>query len=114
MGSVTAMPRKAPVFRPHVLGISGKKEFARSYDQERRSAHRRGYDAAWQKVRLQHLKAEPLCRHCLERGEIVVATDVDHIIPIRIDPDLRLDDSNLQSLCHYCHSKKTQLESKCR
>lgn len=108
------MPQKAPIFRPTIISSRSGKKVADSFDRSRGSAYERGYDAAWHKVRLQHLKAEPLCRHCLERGDIVPATDVDHVIPIIVNPDLRLDDTNLQSLCHSCHSKKTYLESKCR
>jgi 5-methylcytosine-specific restriction protein A len=68
----------------------------------------RGYDAAWKRVRLEHLAMEPLCRHC--RPHATPATQVDHIIDIADDPDLRLVHTNLQSLCHTHHSKKTKLK----
>jgi 5-methylcytosine-specific restriction protein A len=57
------------------------------------------------------LAEEPLCRKCLESGQVAAAIDVDHIIPLRRRPDLRLDRSNLQSLCKSHHSQKTLLES---
>lgn len=60
------------------------------------------------KLRLRRLRAEPLCRHCAERGKTVVATVVDHIIPLG---DGGTDvDSNTQSLCDICHLIKTSAE----
>lgn len=60
--------------------------------------------AAWRKLRASVLESEPLCRMCFAMGEIKTATDVDHKDnnPANNDPD------NLQSLCHSCHSRKTQ------
>lgn len=65
------------------------------------SAHRRGYDAAWRKLRMQVLLAEPLCRKCGKPAE-----DVDHIKTIR-SGGARLDPKNLQPLCHSCHARKS-------
>lgn len=59
--------------------------------------------AAWGKLRRSVLDGEPLCRMHFAMGEIVVATDVDHI---NNDPsDNRME--SLQALCHECHSRKT-------
>ena len=52
---------------------------------------------------------EPLCRHCLDRGEVKPATDVDHVKPHKGDPDLFWH-GQLQSLCKECHSVKTAQE----
>ena len=62
--------------------------------------------AAWQRLRATVLAERPLCAHCFERGQIVPATDVDHADG---DPSNNLR-SNLQSLCHACHSTKTMRE----
>jgi 5-methylcytosine-specific restriction protein A len=44
---------------------------------------------------------------------MVPATDVDHIVPFQdVDDPRRLDPTNLQSLCHECHSRKTQRDRK--
>ncbi|WP_035355585.1 HNH endonuclease signature motif containing protein [Edaphobacter aggregans] len=37
----------------------------------------------------------------------IAAQDVDHVEPIRMAPERRLDMINLQSLCRACHRVKT-------
>lgn len=70
---------------------------------------RRLYDSVrWRMLRLDQLMCEPFCRLCASHGLRVQATDVDHIIPHRGDPTLFYNRSNLQSLCHSCHSRKTR------
>ena len=64
-------------------------------------------DAA--EARAQILMDEPLCRECRKAGRIVPATDVDHIVA-RADGGTD-DRSNLQPLCHACHSRKTVREN---
>jgi 5-methylcytosine-specific restriction enzyme A len=78
---------------------------------DRPTAHQRGYGAQWQKMRLDHLRREPLCRdpYNLHPEQLIPATDVDHIVP-RAQGGGN-DDSNLQSLCHSCHSHKTNAQS---
>lgn len=81
------------------------------YDKGR-SASERGYDRQWQKARKSYLTRHPLCVECLKQGKYVMATDVDHIKPHRGDKELFWDPDNLQSLCHSCHSKKTNAEDR--
>lgn len=77
-------------------------------DAFRAGARKRGYDARWERLREEHLNKEPLCRACAHLGRVTAATDVDHIIPFHgLNDPLRLDDRNLQSLCHSHHSIKT-------
>lgn len=66
----------------------------------------------WQSLRGNHLLAEPFCRQCAKQGERVWATDVDHILDHKGNLELFYDPSNLQSLCHSCHSRKTLAEIK--
>jgi 5-methylcytosine-specific restriction protein A len=73
----------------------------------RRSAAQRGYDRKWSRFRLSFLAANPLCVKCKQAGFTVPATQVDHIVPHRGDMRLFWRTSNLQPLCHSCHSKKT-------
>lgn len=61
---------------------------------------------AWRRLSKAHRAREPLCRHCAERGTVTAATAVDHIHELRDGGD-RYDPSNLQSLCHSCHTIKT-------
>lgn len=68
--------------------------------------------AAWKRLRALHLQAEPLCRSCRKAGRLVEAVAVDHITPFKtVDDSLALDASNLQSLCHSCHSRKTRRDT---
>ena len=88
------------------------REHARQQEQARGSAAQRGYDARWRKIGLQVLKEHPLCADPFgihaERGEVVLATEVDHIIPLSRGGTN--DRSNLQPLCKSCHARKTALE----
>lgn len=64
----------------------------------------------WRKLRKSYIAANPLCVFCLERGEHVAANIVDHITPIN-QGGAPLSESNLQSLCHKCHNKKSGREA---
>lgn len=67
----------------------------------RPSAHARGYGRRWQRLRLTILYRDPICVRCERRASI----DIDHIVPKeRGGTDAA---SNLQGLCHGCHSRKT-------
>lgn len=114
---VVTMPTKAPTtcrrpgcpgtVRDRVCSVCGPQRAQRQaeHDERRGTAAERGYDRRWQQIRLRFLRQNPLCVTCLARGQVTPATDVDHIIPRRAGgPD---DESNLQALCHSCHSAKT-------
>ncbi|WP_369970429.1 HNH endonuclease signature motif containing protein [Stenotrophomonas rhizophila] len=58
-------------------------------------------------MRAGHLALEPLCRACAAKSRVTAATDVDHID----GDDANNEPSNLQSLCHPCHSAKTAREN---
>lgn len=76
----------------------------RAYDQERGGPRRRGYDAAWERLRADFLAAHPVC--CIP-GCGKPATDADHVTSVRERPDLRLVRSNLRPMCHPHHSQRT-------
>lgn len=60
---------------------------------------------------MQVLADEPCCRQCASTGITKLATEVDHIKPLRFG-GAPLDRENLQPLCHACHSAKTLAESR--
>ena len=100
------MPNAPPVHRP--AGWKPVAERAREFDRERGGSAARGYGYRWQKLRVQVLMEEPLCRVCWADGAVTAATDVDHIVPrAKGGTDER---GNLQALCRSCHSVKTSTE----
>lgn len=66
----------------------------------------------WRKVRAMCLAQHPLCADPYGRhgAETVTATEVDHIVPIRIAVWRAYDLTNTQSLCSGCHAIKNRLE----
>ena len=76
---------------------------------KRESSSKRGYDRRWEHLRLQFLRAYPLCKACEKEDRFTPAEQVDHIVPLR-QGGARLDPSNLQSLCTTCHNSKTAKE----
>ena len=103
------MPVKPPVHRQ--AGLPIRAEAVQRFDAARGSASARGYDRAWQRVRLLVLAQEPLCRFCALLGLLVAAEVVDHILSVRERPDLRLDQGNLRALCKACHDSHTALQT---
>lgn len=65
----------------------------------------------WRQLRVQKLRADPLCERCHEQGYITAARCVHHIVPVesgRTDDDCRRLAflwTNLQSLCFQCHAE---------
>jgi protein gp37/5-methylcytosine-specific restriction endonuclease McrA len=66
----------------------------------RPSPSRRGYGRDWQRVRAAKLAADPWCEDCGEP-----ATEVDHVLALSAGGTHDAD--NLRSLCHACHTRKT-------
>ena len=89
-----------------------KPAIRKQYDDSRGTAKERGYDHTWRRLRRIKLSNNPLCELCLSKDIVVQASQVDHIIPVSQQPELRLVYDNLQSLCETCHSKKTREENK--
>jgi 5-methylcytosine-specific restriction enzyme A len=92
--------------------------------QHRASVHRDygrarlGFDAEvgfyqsrqWRLVRAAFLREHPLCGACRERGGLIPARVVDHVVPVK-DGGARYLASNLQALCVSCHNRKTARET---
>jgi 5-methylcytosine-specific restriction protein A len=109
------MPTAAPMHRPPGQGPR------RDYRQERaqrlsdpaqRLATRLRSSARWQKARAWILAQEPLCRdpYGVHVGRVVLAEEVDHVVPLAQRPDLLTEVRNLQPLCRSCHRTKSGLE----
>lgn len=72
----------------------------------------------WTRTRAYKLSVDPVCQCAgctvcspgADRACAKAATHVDHIAPLRVSPMRALDEDNLQSLCHACHSAKTAVE----
>lgn len=58
----------------------------------------------WKRLRAWQLSQEPMCRFCLEVGDVTAATVADHVKNHKGDLSLFFDAANLQSLCASCHS----------
>jgi len=87
------------------------KEQRIKYDNERGTAHSRGYGSRWARYSKQYRVDHPLCVLCEKKGILTVAQCVDHIEAVsdKDDPKFWLE-SNHQSLCNSCHSEKTAKE----
>ena len=47
-----------------------------------------------------------LCRYCLSKNRLVYdQIDIHHIVPLKINFEMRLDNDNLISLCRMCHEE---------
>lgn len=55
---------------------------------------------------------EPFCRMCANEGRQSFGYVTDHIIPLKMSWERRLDPSNLQTLCRICDGKKRANEAK--
>lgn len=61
----------------------------------------------WRKKRLEMLKRDNFeCQKCKEKSMQTQAQAVHHIVHLRDDWSLALEDSNLISLCNACHNEE--------
>jgi 5-methylcytosine-specific restriction protein A len=65
----------------------------------------------WQELRIEKLRANPLCEECMKEGIVTSARCVHHVVPIETartkDEMKRLafDEHNLMALCFACHAR---------
>ncbi|MEK4606553.1 HNH endonuclease [Geobacillus sp. FSL W8-1251] len=82
----------------------------KEYDKYKRNQQARAFyhSKEWERTRLAVLARDNyLCQRCLNEKRITRAVVVDHIRPLLVDWERRLDMNNLQSLCASCHNRKT-------
>jgi 5-methylcytosine-specific restriction enzyme A len=70
------------------------------------------YGRPWRRLRDAHRARSPFCVECAKAGQVVVGTQVDHIVPHRGDRVLLMDPRNLQTLCDTHHGQKTAAETR--
>src|SRR5688572_25745120 len=71
------------------------RQAARQLTMRRGYAHQRGYDAHWERVASERRSLDGhLCQTCLKNNRVVMSSTVDHIVPIYVRPDWRLDIDN--------------------
>lgn len=83
--------------------------FRRSDPTESRLARIRG-SGRYRRVRELALRQHPYCVVCKREGKLVPTTEIDHIIPLRVRPDLAFSMENLQGLCGRHHALKSARE----
>jgi 5-methylcytosine-specific restriction protein A len=86
-------------------------ETRRETDRRRPNGYQRGYTTEWAAFRKTYLEDHVLCESA-ECRELPVwnrteATDVDHIDGTGRNGARAYDSTNLQALCHSCHSRLT-------
>jgi 5-methylcytosine-specific restriction protein A len=67
---------------------------------------------AWQVLRLEQLRKDPLCSMCAQIGRVVAANVVDHVNAHKGDHAAFYDPTNLQSLCKLCHDSDKQQQER--
>ena len=72
--------------------------------EKSRNTTQHGYDNTWRLLSERVRTEFPLCQMCADKGIVTAASEVHHIVPIDEAPWLRLERSNLMSVCADCHS----------
>lgn len=89
----------------------GRDTYNANETEERKQFNSAYQTAFWRSTRATQLSRQPLCQACLSRGVVTPAKHVDHLFPWRKIGGHAFKHNVFQSLCHECHSHKTQLEA---
>jgi 5-methylcytosine-specific restriction endonuclease McrA len=60
---------------------------------------RLAYGGSWTRLSLKLRQNNPLCQRC----GIAPSDEVHHIVPLEINPALKMDPRNLLAVCRACH-----------
>lgn len=88
------------------------KEYKKFRSDEKEQAFYKS--SAWIRLRNAKRQTDPLCEDCLLEDKLTPMDVCDHMIELKDDWSLRLTMSNIRSLCHSCHNKKTRKVQKLR
>lgn len=100
-------------FKPKYIAKAKNIVKPKQTGKEERSEERKFYDkAAWKNLRNMYILNNPICVMCKKEGKIKQGNVVDHIKPKRFYPELAYTESNFQTLCYECHTKKTMKDRK--
>jgi 5-methylcytosine-specific restriction protein A len=111
------MPMK-PLSHSQRQRAARQRQYRQDYDHTTRArdpglarAKRIRSSQRWRHVRARHLARHPFCESAeAGHGPLVVAPEVDHILPLRQYPERAFDEANLMSLCRDCHARKSARE----
>ena len=104
------MPSRAPTHSEQ----QGRRPYdSASQQQGKWQAARAVYKSPrWQRLREQVIREQPFCADPYgwhqDDHRLVLSTQVDHKVPLRVSLWLAYTRSNLQGLCGHCHRVKTQ------
>lgn len=80
--------------------------YEQAHPRIRQTPTQRGYDYEWRKIRMAVLVRDNWTCHYCQKKLVGADATVDHLIPVSVDPSLRLNRSNLVSACRSCNSSK--------
>ena len=62
---------------------------------------RLAYGGSWTRLSLKLRQNNPLCQRC----GIAPSDEVHHIVPLEVNPALKMDPRNLMAVCRSCHEE---------
>ncbi len=100
--SMASIPKRKP--------LPWESKVRTGFQEHNRKTDPRYHSTRWRKLRLLVMQGEPLCRECASLKIVKEATDLDHIIPAKVDDSLFWEFTNLQPLCSSHHKSKSAKE----